>query len=496
MFTLIDWLVLAAYFLAMAGLGFWFSRSNRNFSDYMFGGGSMPWLAVGISLIATSVSASTFLGNPADSYANDLRFLMLNFGSLIAIVVVGVVFIPRFRAAGISSAYELLERRFSRPIRLLAATLYCCHLLLRCGILLYGPALVLKNIFHISLFPSILAMALIATVYTYFGGIKAVTWTDVAQFLIFFGGGLIVIWVCSQQSGGLRETFTLALREGKLRWFDGSFNPASARNFVSAGLVYAVFEIAIRGCDQQFVQRYLSCKNVKEANYSSIASAVLGLLVGLVFFYLGACLFVYYRIQMVEMLPEMPVNDVFPHFILSNLPNGLKGLMVAAIMAAAMSSLSSAFSALSNTVVVDFLGDKKNNSHSLGKAKFWVLVWGLLGCAAGSLCALGQSSLLSMALYFTSLFTGPLLALFILTFFTKKLQSIPVFIGTIAGMLSLTLVTQPPFLDANTWKPLFAFSWPWNPLISFCTSCLVAFMCQIIFDLFSSQHKPNPSTVA
>src|SRR5690349_13989784 len=135
MFGFIDWSV-----------GVYFSRRNKDFSDFMFGGGNMPWLAVGISLIATSVSANTFLGNPADGYANDMRLLMLNFGSLSAIVIVGVFFIPRFRAAGIRSAYELLEKKFSRPVRLMAATFYSCHLLLRMGMLIYGPSLVLMKI--------------------------------------------------------------------------------------------------------------------------------------------------------------------------------------------------------------------------------------------------------------------------------------------------------------------------------------------------------------
>jgi Na+/proline symporter len=139
-FTIWDWGVVALYFAAMAGIGVHFSRKNRDFKDFMFGGGNMPWLAVGISLIATSVSASTFLGNPADAFAKDMRLLMLGGGSLLAIAVTGLVFIPRFRASGVHSAYELLERRFSRPVRLLAATLYSLHLLLRTALLWYLAA--------------------------------------------------------------------------------------------------------------------------------------------------------------------------------------------------------------------------------------------------------------------------------------------------------------------------------------------------------------------
>src|SRR3954469_7435792 len=116
MFSFWDWAVVALYFAVMAGIGVYFSRKNRDLKDFMFGGGNMPWLAVGISLIATSVSANTFLGNPADGYANDISLLLLNFGTISAIVIVGCVFIPRFRASGVRSAYELLEIKFSRPV--------------------------------------------------------------------------------------------------------------------------------------------------------------------------------------------------------------------------------------------------------------------------------------------------------------------------------------------------------------------------------------------
>src|SRR5688500_6999808 len=124
MFGTWDWLVIVLYFTGMAGIGLYFSRRNRNFSEFMFGGSHMPWLTVGISLIATSISASTFLGNPAEAFATDLRLIMLVFGSLSAIYVIGWVFIPRYKASGIASAYELLERKFSRPVRLMAAGLY------------------------------------------------------------------------------------------------------------------------------------------------------------------------------------------------------------------------------------------------------------------------------------------------------------------------------------------------------------------------------------
>lgn len=472
MFGIIDWTVIVLYFAAVAGIGVFFSRRNGNFSEFMFGGGNMPWLAVGISLIATSVSANTFLGNPADGYANDMRLLMLNFGSLCAIVVVGFVFIPRFRASGVRSAYELLEARFSRPVRLMAASFYCCHLLLRMGMLIYGPSLVLMKITGAPFWACAAAMAAFAMMYTSLGGIKAVTTTDIIQFIIFFGGGLLSIWFIAKGVGGFGKAWHMASEAGKTRWLDFTFDPSSDRNFLSASIVYIVFETAIRGCDQQFVQRYLSTKSVRTANYSSISSSLLGICVGCVFFTLGAFLYVYFQVAHVEALPEgTKVNQVLPYFIVNVLPTGVKGLLVAAILAADMGALSSVLTALSNTTAVDFQAPAGTNDPDVEARRFrnarrFVWLWGALGLCASFLCTLGNGSILSKALFFTSLFTGPLLALFLLAFFRPRTAPKAVACAAVLGMLSLLPFIKIPILPEGAWKPILALSWPWNPLIS------------------------------
>ncbi|HLP43503.1 MAG TPA: sodium/solute symporter [Fibrobacteria bacterium] len=480
MFSPLDWLVIVLYFLAMAWIGWHFSRGNRDLKDFMFGGGSMPWLAVGISLIATSISASTFLGNPSYAYTHDMRLLMLGFGSLSAIFVIGWVFIPRFKAAGIASAYELLEHRFSRPVRLMAAGLYSCHLMMRVGMLMYVPSLVIKEMIGQPIVVSIVLMAVGSIVYTYFGGIRAIAWTDVMQFVIFMGSGVLVILFCAHAVGGVGETFRLASAAGKTRWFDGTWDPASATNIWSAGLVYIVFEVAIRGCDQQFVQRYLACRSAAEANKSSITSVLLGVCVGLVFYSVGAALFVYFKVKAVVPLPEgLTGNEVFPYFIMNILPTGLKGLLGAAILGEAMSSLNSTYSALSNTTVVDFLGRKDSVEGgeapgSLKSAKLWVVIWGALGTGMAFICALGSQTILNKALFFTSLFTGPLLGLFLLAFFRPSLHPKAVLAGAVLGMLALLPFLQIPVLPEGMWKPLYTFAWPWNPVISLTATVMFA----------------------
>lgn len=488
MFSALDWLVIAAYFVVLAGIGVYFSGRNRNVTDFMFGGGNMPWLAVGISLIATSISASTFLGNPAYTFANDMRLLMLGAGSIAAIFIIGAVFIPRYKNAGISSAYELLERRFSRPVRVMAAGLYSCHLMMRVGMLMYVPSLVIQKMTGLAPWACILIMAVGSIVYTYFGGIRAIAYTDVLQFSIFMGSGLMVVAYCAHAIGGFGETFRLASEAGKTRWFDATFDPGLATNIWSAGLVYIVFEVAIRGCDQQFVQRYLACKSAREANLSSVTSVLLGLCVSLLFYAVGATLYVYFKVKAVSPLPEgVDANSVFPYFIMNILPIGIKGLLGAAILGEAMSSLNSTYSALSNTTVVDFLrrgGGTGSHAEAAGKevdgvgglrtARLWVLIWGGLGTAMAFVCALGSKTILDKALFFTSLFTGPLLGLFLLAFFRPHLHPKAVLTAAILAMATLLPFLQIPILPEGLWKPLYSFAWPWNPLISVTATVIYA----------------------
>ncbi len=478
MFTALDWFVLFAYLLLSLAIGLWVSRGNKNLKEYMFGGGSMPWVAVGISLIATSVSATTFLGAPADVFGDDMTFLMFQIGALLSIVVVGFVFIPRFRTSGISSAYELFEVRFgSRSVRRLAAVFYCLHLLLRTGILLYAPSLVLAQILHIDLKLAIIVSAAIAIFYTWFGGIKAVIWTDVMQFCVFFGGGVLVLLIIASQVGG---------------WWNPSMDISDARTLISAGFAYAILEIAIRGCDQQFVQRYLSCKDVKAANRSSILSMVLGCAVSILFYWVGAALYVFYKKAQVATLPEgLGQNDVFPYFIVNALPSGVTGLIVAAICAAAMSSLSGAINSLSNTSERDFLGwDESTGMGGLKRAKIWTAVWGVLGVFFALFAATQQGSLLKNALFFTGLFTGPLLGMFLLAFFADKifgtaekaLRAWVVIVAVLCGMASLVLIQGIPAFGV---KAVFdgIFSWPWMPFISMTTTIVVAIVVNLVANL-------------
>lgn len=458
MFEALDWIVLIAYLLISSGFGLLLAGRSSNAGEFLFGGRSMPWIAVGISLIATSVSANTFLGNPAETYGHDMTMLLYGLGGLLAIPVIWFVFIPRFAAAGVSSAYELLELRFNRPVRLVAAGFYTGHLILRTGIAIFAPSLILSEIAGLSPSSSIVIIGIIAVGYTCLGGIRAVIWTDVIQFVVLFGGGIFVLFFIADAVGSFGAAWDMAAEAGHTKMINLDMDPSNARTLFSASIIYVVFEIAIRGCDQQFVQRYIAVGSARHANYSSLLSVIMGLIVAFLFYTVGAFLWSYYHTAAV--LPEATeANNVFPYFITHALPAGSAGLLVAAIFAAAMSSLDSAISALANTTVIDFYGD--DDSGSVSRVRWWTLIWGLVGIGAAFICLNDSNNLLQMAYKYLSLFTGPLLGFFLAAFFFNSLKPHALISGALGGMLLLGLY---PSLVEQGVAPKLA--WPWYPIIS------------------------------
>lgn len=480
-FGLLNWLTLAMYLGAMLALGALFSRKNISAGEFFFASGTLPWWAAGVSMIATSVSATTFLGNPAETYSGDMTYMMLNLGVPVSIAITSFVFIPWFRKNRVQSAYELLEKRFDRKTRVLASGLYSFHVLLRMGILIYGPAIVFAGITGWSATSAILAVGIFSIVYTWFGGIRAVVWTDVAQFIILIGGALAALFFLSDGvDGGLTALSGIARGGGKFIWFKFGLDPADAHNLLSAGVAYIVLDLAIRSCDQQFVQRYMCTGDVRRAQYAALLSAILGAFAAWIFFYLGALLFAYYSVHPGALPPGTGANAVFPHFIVTVLPAGVSGLLVAAIFAAAMSSLDSGISALSNTATVDLLPERfrpRDESGRLALARRFVVFWGILGTLAALYASGFDSSLLHTALYFTSLFTGSLLGIFILAVAVPGARGSAAFISALTGMLVLAVCTKGLNLDwpAVSSIPVLGWitgglrldlSWPWFPVIS------------------------------
>lgn len=468
-FSFIDWVVLISYFAIILLIGIIYRSGKEGVLDYFFAGSVMPWWAVGLSLIATSVSASTFLGNPAEAYEFDLRLLQLNLGVPVSILIVCWIFIPFFRRSGATSAYEVLERRFDLKTRTLASGFYIIHVILRTGILIYGPSILVAQVTGVDIRSVIVAVGIVTVTYTVIGGIRGVIWTDAIQFVILSAGAfLICLFIDIDVPGGLPAIFEKADAAGKLTWFDSSWGLANPRNIWAAGAAYVVLDLAIRAADQQFVQRYLTCTDVRRAQYAAILSAVLGVGVALLFFGLGISLWGFYQAYPEELANVATVNGVLPHFIATKLPWGVSGLIVAAVFAAAMSSISSAINALSETFTIDFynrFGGRREMALLVARGS--AAVWGIAGISIALYMATFGDNLFVLALSFTSLFTGALLGIFILAACVKRSSGWGAFLGAISGMAALALVTKVLRLE---------ISWPWYPVISMTTTVAVGWV--------------------
>ncbi len=477
-FGWINWLVLLTYLFATVGLGLYFSRGNKELRHFMFGSGRIPWWAVGISLIATSLSASSFLGNPEYVFKANMALLMYQIGGFIAILFSIKIFIPFIRNQNVSSAYEILEIHFDGKTRTLAALIYVFNLMFRVGILMYGPALLFSEILNITVTQAILIIGVIAILYTYFGGMEAVIWTDVMQFFVLIGSSLFIFFYLGSQGDTLSSLWKLSAEAGHTQIFNFDFDLSQANNFWTLGLMVFVVELAVRTTDQQFVQRYLCVKSIKEAQKSAFLSWGLGFVFTLIFMLVGVFLYAFFQLHPIEGGESIAAKKAFSYFIVNYLPDGVTGILVAGIFAAAMSSLDSALTALSNTFSVDFL--KKYSPDLLDKTHFQLVRWsilgfGVLGVGAGVYISQTEHDLLSTALMYTSLFLGPLLGLFILALLPKKLAGTGVFIGTIIGAFSL--IPFKPALVTNVFpqlkfEPVYALSWPLFPIIT-CLSTVV-----------------------
>jgi SSS family solute:Na+ symporter len=446
----LDWLVVTGYALIVVVLGTLAHRRQRDTDEYFVGGRDLPWFLVGASILATAFSATSLLGGPGEAYRHGLLWLQLQIGDGLAILVVALLFIPFFRGLGLRTAYEYLERRFGAPARVVASLLFQLQVLFRTGILVYGPSLALSTIVGIDVEWAIILVGMIAIVYTVLGGITAVVWTDVLQLgVVLVGLVLTAALIAAALPGGLRVALELAGEAGRLRVVDPELPWTSVRSLAGAVIGYGILSLSVAGTNQQPVQRYLSCRSVRAAQRAAALGWGIGLLVTAITLLVGALLYAYYQVHAGELPAGMQADAVFPHFIATRLPVGVAGLLVAAIFAAAMSSLDSALNSLATASVVDvyqrFLRPTAGDVHYLRAARVFTVGWGVLGIAAGLYVA-GKGGLLEMAVRYMNYFAGPLLGLFLLGLLTRRATGSGALTGMAAAYGALLVIA-----NAETW---------------------------------------------
>ncbi len=442
----IDWAIVAAYGVVLIAIGVVASRRQNTTDEYFRGSRQLPWWAIGLSLIATSFSAASLLGGPGQGYSNGLLYLQTQIGDLLGFGLVIAVFLPFFVGLNLTTAYEYLEQRFDAKTRSLGSLCFLLFVIARLGGLLYAASLAVSTVAGLPLPIAIFLVGAVSIVYTVAGGIAAVVWTDVLQFVMIFVGLAAGLWAAAAGvPGGLGELWTTAADAGKFTVVNTKWDPASIYSLPTAVFAYGILAFAVAGTNQQSVQRYVSCASEadgRKAIFLGWFSGLVGVAATLI---LGALLFSFYSIN-----PGLPADiagdAILSHFIVNDVPAGASGLLVAAIFAAAMSSIDSALHALATCMTVDFYNRYStaplSESRSLRVAQGLIVVWGILGIAAAFYVATTEVDLLQFLIEFTTMFVAPLLGLFLMGVLFMRINANGAFYGTVATIILLTVGTN------------------------------------------------------
>ncbi|MGX5817725.1 sodium:solute symporter family transporter [Chitinophaga lutea] len=446
-FSTTDYLVLALYFIGMIVIGVWTSRKQHSTADYFKGGQKIPGWATGLSIFGAKLSAITFIGIPAKTYATDWTYFFLLMTIIFCMPAVVRFFIPYYRKLGVTSSYEYLEKRFSYTVRSIAAGMYILLQLGRMGIVILLPAIALSVVTGIDVKLSILLMGAVSLFYTVLGGIEAVIWTEVVQVIILLAGALLALILIPLSLTSDASTVARTLQQyDKLKTFDFRFDFSAATFWV---VIIGGFTLNLiqYGCDQTVVQRYLTTSDEKTAVKSLRLGAWLTLPSTIIFFAIGTLLFLFYRDHPDQVNIALDAQDtIFPWYIVTQLPAGVAGLVITAIFAAAMGSLNGSLNGVSTVFVNDFLrrlsGDKEDKYY-LRSARIATLVVGIAGTAiAWSMAEIGSTSLWDQFNLILGLFTGGVGGLFVLGIFTRRATPAGAAVGFTASALVQVALLQ------------------------------------------------------
>jgi SSS family transporter len=451
MLTTLDVVVLVAYLGGVAVFGIWAGGRQQSTTDYFLGGRDLPWWAVCFSVVATETSTLTVVGIPAVAYGGSLTFLQITLGYLVGRVVVGVYFLPRYYAGELNTAYAFLGDRYGNTMRGAASVTFLVTRLLADGVRLFATAIPLKVIadtagLETTYFQIILVIGAVTALYTLVGGIKAVVWMDVVQMGLYVGGALAAIgflmgdvpagWWATAVEAGKTNLIDLGLDHSLGRWFTMPYTLGTA---IVAG---AIFSMASHGTDQLIVQRLLACRDEADSQKAIVGSAVIVMVQFALFLGVGLLLWAHYDGATIEALGLQRSDEVFPKYIIEGLPAGLSGLILAGIVAAAMSSLSSSLNALASSSVNDLYeriaGREMNAERGLLVSRGLTLFWGVVFIGFASLFQDSNNPVVELGLSIASFTYGGLLGAFLLGLWhsgTRQLDALIAFAVSIGAMV-------------------------------------------------------------
>jgi len=446
-FSWIDLAVVIVYIVAITAFGARFRKGQRTLRDYFLGGNRLPWWAITLSIVCAETSILTIISTPGISYGSNMGFLQLAFGYLLARVVVSFLFIPRYFAGELYTAYELIERRFGHHLRLFTAGLFLVTRAVAEGVRVFAISIVIAIIFKTGVVPSLVIIFVLTLLYTLEGGLTAVIWTDVIQLTIYVTGTVVALFVALHTlPGGWSEVVRVAhAAGGKFTVFDFHFNWTQPYLFWT-GLVGGMFlNTASHGTDQLIVQRLLAARNCRQSQGALLASGVVVLLQFALFLVVGVVVYAFY-LHFPPAIPFHRVDQIYPTFVITRLPVGLCGLLTAAILAAGMANLSAALNSLASSSVMDFYKPfarpSADDRHFLRVSRLATLLWGVVIIAIALAAQYLQKSALELALSVASVPYGSMLGIFLLGVLTRRANSRGAFVGALCALAALGYVMQ------------------------------------------------------
>ena len=441
-----DLVIIAIYLIGVTVFGITFRRGQSTVRDYFLGGRTAPWWALALSIVATETSTLTIIGTPALAYAGNLTFLQLVLGYLVGRVVVVLVFLPHYFRGEYYTAYQLMERRFGARVKAAAASTFLITRALAEGVRIAAIALVVKAALGTGQRTSVIVIMALVLVYTFEGGMKAVIWTDVVQFLLYFSGSLAGFFLLLHKiPGGWNSVVHTSAATHKFRVFDFSFSlidPAKTYTFWSGVIGGGFLTMASHGTDQTIVQRLLAAKSERESKMALLASGVIILFQFALFLVLGVILYAWNGAPVIH--PGQSYDTVFPDFIVTVMPPGMRGMMIAAIVAVAMSNASGSLNSLAASTVMDFHQLRGNSisasdppKHLLRLSRWMTLAWGVVLAILGTF---QWGPLLEAGLTIASITFGSLLGLFLLAFLLRSATAAGALTGMFVGLASMLYI--------------------------------------------------------
>jgi len=453
-FSPLDWGIVLVFIATNLVMGFLLGRNVKTAKEFNVGSGKTPWWAIGVSVIATYISALSFLGAPAWAYSDGLAALAIHLNYPIVILGVTAFFLPFFYNSGVASIYEYQEKRFGTTSRAVMSTIFLVTQGLSTGAILYATALVLQFITGIPIPWAIVAITILALIYTTMGGMLAVIWTDVFQAVVLFGGAIVImVAMIVLMPEPIGEVLANLKAAGRLSAVDPTLDATIPTTIWSGLIGMTLFHVTVYGANQMMVQRTLGAKSIGDAKKSYLLMGYAAFPIYFLFFFIGVLAWGYYQGR-----PFENTNEIILQFALDSGIPGLLGILAAAVLAASMSTLSSAFNSMATASVVDFyeryFRKGASDTHYLAATRVMTLVWGAIIIVPAILYANSSGSILEVLSKIGSYFVGAKLGMYGLGFFSRHTTERGLLVGVFVGFIIIWAVAT-----------LTPIAWPWYCLI-------------------------------